>query len=150
MKILFKCSIILMALFITSGFTQNKPVKNSAGMTMRYIPAGLYKRGSERINTLGQDFTRCYTNGDGLLTLEQPPHKVFISKPFYLASKEVTIGQFKEFIEATGYLPKSNKSGTVGFKPHKDKHGRFQESPFLRDKAYSWRIQDLSKMIIIR
>ena len=139
MKILVKCSIILMALFITSGFTQNKPVKNSAGMTMCYIPAGLYKRGSERINTLGQDFTRCYTNGDGLLTLEQPPHKVFISKPFYLASKEVTIGQFKEFIEATGYLPKSNKSGTVGFKPRKDKHGRFQESPFLRDKAYSWK-----------
>ena len=36
-----------------------------------------------------------------------PGHRVRISRPFYLGETEVTVGQFREFVEATGYRTKA-------------------------------------------
>lgn len=34
---------------------------------------------------------------------EKPAHKVFITEPYYLGANEVTVGQFRKFVEDTGY-----------------------------------------------
>jgi formylglycine-generating enzyme required for sulfatase activity len=40
---------------------------------------------------------------------EKPAHKVAITKPFYLGECEVTIEQFRQFVEATGYTTDAEK-----------------------------------------
>jgi sulfatase modifying factor 1 len=40
---------------------------------------------------------------------EKPAHKVTITKPFYLGRCEVTVEQFRRFVEATGYATDADK-----------------------------------------
>ena len=42
---------------------------------------------------------------------EQPQHRVRISRPFYMGKYEVTVGQFRKFVDATGYKTTAEKSG---------------------------------------
>jgi formylglycine-generating enzyme required for sulfatase activity len=59
---------------------------NTLGMKMALIPAGEFTMGS--------------SDGDAN---EKPPHKVRITKPFYLGQHEVTVGQFRQFVTGSGY-----------------------------------------------
>jgi formylglycine-generating enzyme required for sulfatase activity/serine/threonine protein kinase len=45
---------------------------------------------------------------------EGPQHSARITKPFYLAAYEVTVGQFKTFVEATGYKTDAETDGKGG------------------------------------
>jgi formylglycine-generating enzyme required for sulfatase activity len=42
---------------------------------------------------------------------EKPQHKVTISKPFFLGKYHVTVGQFRRFVDATGYKTEAEKAG---------------------------------------
>jgi formylglycine-generating enzyme required for sulfatase activity len=59
---------------------------NSIGMAMLLIPAGEFTMGSP--------------DGD---SDEKPPHKVRITKPFWLGKCEVTVGQFRKFVADSKY-----------------------------------------------
>jgi formylglycine-generating enzyme len=41
---------------------------------------------------------------------EQPQHRVKITRPFYLAAHQVTVGQFRRFIEKSGYKTEAEKA----------------------------------------
>lgn len=58
--------------------------------TMVLIPAGSFE--------MGGDVDRGYGKMDG------PAHAVTIPKPFALAAYEVTVGDFRKFVAATGYI----------------------------------------------
>ena len=66
---------------------------------------------------------------------EKPAHKVTITKPFYLGQYEVTVGQFRQFIEATGYVTDAEQG--TGFQ------GAFGWNPapmeFQMHDEYAWR-----------
>jgi formylglycine-generating enzyme required for sulfatase activity len=66
---------------------------------------------------------------------EKPVHKVTISKPFYLGKHEVTVEQFRQFVEATGYATDAEKG--TGFQ------GAFgwnrDTMEFKMNEKYSWR-----------
>jgi formylglycine-generating enzyme required for sulfatase activity len=62
----------------------------SIDMTLKRVPAGKFWMGSPSGNT-------------GALPNEFPRHAVQIARSFYLSEKEVTVGQFRKFVEATGY-----------------------------------------------
>ena len=42
---------------------------------------------------------------------ERPRHRVTVSRPYYLGRYEVTVGQFQEFVEATGYRTDAEERG---------------------------------------
>jgi formylglycine-generating enzyme required for sulfatase activity len=42
---------------------------------------------------------------------EGPPHLVTISRPFYVATRETTVGNFRAFVEATQYKTEAEKDG---------------------------------------
>ena len=57
---------------------------------MVVVPAGRFTMGSQ-------------VNEDGHLSDEEPTHPVTIVKPFAVGRLEITLGQYKEFVEATGH-----------------------------------------------
>ena len=87
-------------------------------LEMALIPAGSFVMGD-----------------DSGLDDEKPAHKVTITKPFYLGLYEVTIEQFRQFVDATGYGTDAEKG--AGFR------GAFGWVPdtmeFKMNETYSWR-----------
>lgn len=65
---------------------------------------------------------------------EFPPRRASIARPFYLCRHEVTVGQFRTFVEATGYVTDAerDREGGFGYAPS-------QEPPFLQDAEFHWR-----------
>jgi formylglycine-generating enzyme len=76
-------------------------VKNSLGMKLAKIPAGEFLMGSPETE-------------EGHTAVE-PQHRVRITRPFYLGQHEVTVGQYRKFVEATGYKTALERDGTPGF-----------------------------------
>lgn len=64
-------------------------ITNSIGMQLAWVPAGEFVMGS----TTTKEF----------IDADERAHWVRISRPFYLGMHEVTVEQFRQFIEATGY-----------------------------------------------
>jgi formylglycine-generating enzyme len=77
-------------------------VTNSIGMRLVPIPAGEFMRGSP---------------GDepGRMANEGPQHLVRITRAFYMGAHEVTRGQFRAFVEATGYRTEAERDPSGGF-----------------------------------
>ena len=90
---------------------------NSIGMQMALIPPGTFLMGStaeeieETDKRVGRWIQKQARYGIWLRRLrsEGPQHPVIITKPFYLATTEVTVEQFRAFVEATGYLTDAEK-----------------------------------------
>ncbi|HEX7379606.1 MAG TPA: formylglycine-generating enzyme family protein, partial [Pirellulales bacterium] len=79
-----------------------KTFTNSIGMKLTLIPAGDFFMGSsESVEQILKAFPGEYP-GEGFQS-EHPRRRVTISKPFYMGTCEVTIGEFRKFIEAAGY-----------------------------------------------
>jgi sulfatase modifying factor 1 len=93
----------------------NAPITNSLGMTLVKIKKGEFVMGSEELPS------------------EKPPHKVRLTRDFYLAIQPVTVAQFEAFVKDTGYQTEAQKNGkgALGF----DVDARW----FALKKDYSWR-----------
>jgi formylglycine-generating enzyme len=118
-----------------------KVVTNSIGMKLALIPAGEFTMGSDaRPEELRKFFPQYGKDryGEDRLVLkdEAPAHKVRITRPFYMGQHEVTIANFRKFVE-TGYKPESIADGTggYGYLPNKPESGEAFDG---RDPKYSW------------
>lgn len=87
-----------------------KPVvyTNSIGLKLALLPPGEFTMGrtEEQLDRLLDIAKKQKQNTGGLLTwslLMMPAHRVRITKPFYMGTTEVTVAQFRQFCEATGY-----------------------------------------------
>lgn len=138
----------LTALILIGSAAEAQPsrvtlIENSLGMKLIMIPAGEFQMGSnETAESLLKD-TPDYPKehipdpGD-----ERPVHLVKISKPFYLGQFEVTVDQFKAFIEQSGYIPESIADGTggYGFNAKYDPEKTVKKDAFEgRNPKYSWK-----------
>jgi formylglycine-generating enzyme required for sulfatase activity len=77
---------------------RGRTITNSIGMELVRMPAGEFLMGSPDSDP--------DANAD-----EKPQHLVSITSPFFLGKYEVTVGQFRQFIEATGYTTEGEQSG---------------------------------------
>jgi len=112
---------------------------NSLGMKLRLLPAGHFQMGEEdsrrpftkRFNSHAQ-----YRRDD-----EWPRHPVRLTKPFYVAETEVTVGQFKRFVEASRYrtTAETNGAGIDGFQPVTPKEEPHRVVSFEQRAAFTWR-----------
>jgi formylglycine-generating enzyme required for sulfatase activity len=75
---------------------------NSIGARLVTIPAGSFERGSR-------------PGEDGRFDNEGPVRKVRISRSFEIGTTEVTNGQFRAFVEATGYVTEAERDVAGGF-----------------------------------
>ncbi len=118
-------------------------VTNSIGMTLRKIPAGEFEMGlRESFEELAKAFPKfrspsLYTPGITRVEelIDQAPHKVRITRPFYMGTCEVTIQQFKKFVEDARFETEPERDGTGGY----GVDVATKEWSTGREKRYSWR-----------
>lgn len=111
-----------------------REMTNSIGMKLVRIPSGEFLMGShESAEALKQALAPYQAKVDSLED-EMPRHAVRITRPFYLGACEVTVGQFRRFVEATGYPTDAEKSGRGGW-GYDAASGKLQ----TRGPQYTWR-----------
>ncbi len=71
-------------------------IENSIGMKLARIPAGTFRMGGPRTN-------------------ERPVREVRITRPFLMGVHEVTVGQFRSFVAATGYRTEAERDVAGGY-----------------------------------
>ena len=64
---------------------------------------------------------------------EKPQHRVRITRPFYLGVHEVTRGQFRRFVDDSGYQTEAEKDGNGGL-GWNEAANKFEQAP-----RYTWR-----------
>jgi formylglycine-generating enzyme required for sulfatase activity len=83
-------------------------ITNSPGMKMVLIPPGEFLMGTSA--SQGTQAESVPYNSDSIImareviSKEQPQHRVVLTRPFRMAATEVTLGQFKKFVAATGHV----------------------------------------------
>jgi formylglycine-generating enzyme required for sulfatase activity len=70
--------------------TSDDEITNSLGMRLRLIPAGSFQMGSPETEP-------------GRSPDEGPQHTVSFAEPFHIGVHEVTVGQYRSFVEAAGH-----------------------------------------------
>ncbi len=119
---------------------------NSLNMKMVRIPAGSFLMGSSEadiswaMQTLGQ--------GQPInLEMEYPAHKVRVSRPFYISATEVTVGQFRAFVEDTGYITdaEDDKGGQV----FNASSRRFEKKAGSSWRNPGWQISDDQPVVMV-
>jgi formylglycine-generating enzyme required for sulfatase activity len=74
-----------------------KEFANSLGMRFVYINPGSFLMGSSK--------------KDPARLSDENEHRVTLTEPFFMQSTEVTVGQFSQFVKATGYRTESETGG---------------------------------------
>ncbi len=120
----FAAGLVMVSAFVVPGGEpkhdgQLAPIENSLGMKLAYIPPGTFKMGS---------------------IVSEPGHhwsehqvEVQLTRGFYIAIHETRLGDFKRFVQATGYQTDSERirEGLWGWDPQK----RIR----VQDPKFNWR-----------
>ena len=118
------------------------PFTDTLGMRFVRVPAGEFMMGSaESPQALAKAFPHAERRRLADLADEKPVHRVRITRDFWLGAHEVTVGQFRQFVQASGYVPESVRDGTggYGFNPRYDPSRTERGDLFEgRDPRYSW------------
>jgi formylglycine-generating enzyme required for sulfatase activity len=109
-----------------------KELSNSLGMTLLRIEPGSFLTGStkEQIEHLIRLFP---DSKPEWFNAEQPQHRVEITRPFFLGVHQVTVGQFRRFVERSGYQTESEKDGKGSYAWDQSKNA------WELDPSKSWR-----------
>lgn len=140
----FAGAVLVAALTLVGCATSPAPVvwRNSLDMPFVAVPAGEFTMGSDETPAqLRRDFPfddeRRYTD----LADEAPRHRVRITRGFLMGQHEVTVGQYRRFVEASGHVSESIADGTggYGFNPaFAADTARTGDAFEGRDPRYSW------------
>jgi len=140
------CTLAVLAVLAPTAWAEApapKTFENSLGMPFVLVPAGSFLMGSdESPEALAKAFPSVPADRFRQLDDEAPVLRVVISKPFWLGRTEVTVGQFRRFLNASGYVPESIRDGTggYGYNPKYDPATTARGDNFEgRDPKYSWR-----------
>lgn len=142
-KIVLPMLLMSSACFSEPVFKMPPKLTNSLGMEFMLLPAGEFTMGSEESpEALAKDYPQYERQRLLELGDERPAHKVRITRAFFLGRHEVTVGQFRRFLEASGHVPESEADGTggYGYNPLYDPKTSASGDAFEgRDRRYSWR-----------
>ena len=108
-----------------------KLTTNTIGMRFVQIEPGEFTRGFDTSNQRERRFALVhqYSNSQNFKN-ESPSHRVAITRGFEIATTEATVGQFRQFVDATGYKTDAEKNGgALGcFPDENDYVDRFHKS----------------------
>lgn len=125
-------------------------LKNSIGMRMVRIPPGEYMMGSlsQEMDWLRLTFKTIWRDGHKQWFQDELPlHPVRITKPFYMSATEVTVGQFREFVAATGYKTDAEKE--EGGMIWSTEESRWVPRKEMRWNSLPWKISDDQPVVFV-
>ncbi len=106
---------------------------NSIGMRLVLIEPGEFMMGSkESAEELARAFAAYGQPKAEYFKDEYPRHRVQITREFYLAAYQVTVGQFRTFVEDSAYKTDAEKDGKGG-------RGYGTDGKFAQKPEYTWR-----------
>jgi formylglycine-generating enzyme len=126
------------ALSYTVAEQPAKQIENTLGMKLTLVPAGEFMMGAEEdpSDTLAAFPYARREWLDG----ETPQHRVKITKPFYMGTYEVTLGQFLQFYNAAKYKMDSETDGKPSWGYSAD--GKLIESNLFRPwNTLAWKTE---------
>jgi len=109
---------------------------NSISMRFVRIPAGRFLMGSTEADI--KAILDAYPGvKESVVAEEKPAHKVRLTKAFLMGKHEVTVGQFRKFVKATGYATEAEKSGgalvlVVGSRASEKKADASWKNPYFK------------------
>ncbi len=132
-------SAVLLNLAAAADEDVAKPAPaNSLGMRFIRVPAGEYMRGFDTADRRENRFHERheYSNRQ-IFKNETPAHRVAITRPFDIGTTEVTVGQFRAFVESSGYQTDAERNGgALGcFPDEKNYVDRFHKSAEITWKS---------------
>lgn len=93
---------------------------NTVGMRLRVIPSGRFEMGSSKEQIAEEQREASGRSGRAnasyldLILMEGPRHEVTLSHPFAMGVTEVTVGQFRRFVEESEYVTLCERDGLGG------------------------------------
>ena len=107
-------------------------IVNSLGMTLVRVEPGEFTMGTTdaQLEQLARLFPKSKRES---FADEQPAHRVRITRPYYLGAHQVTVGQFRRFVESEGYRTEAERHGEGGWGFDQDR------GTYLKDPKYNWR-----------
>ena len=125
-------------------------ITNSLGMRMVRIPAGEYMMGSlpGEMDWARLTFKAIWRDGHKQWFQDEIPlHPVRITKPYYMSATEVTVGQFRQFVAATGYKTDAEKED--GGMIWSNEEGRWSPRKEMKWDQVPWRISDDQPVVFV-
>lgn len=94
---------------------------DTLGQSFVRLPAGEFLMGSdESIEALARAYPGLERSRFEALSDEAPVHRVRITRAFEMARHEVTVAQFRAFLQRSGHVPESIADGTGGYGYNRD------------------------------
>src|SRR5688572_32287550 len=127
---------VLGAILSSPATLRGEEITNSVGMRLRRIEAGRYERGERETAPGFHKDHSSFGAGD-----DQPLHPVVLTRPYYLATTEVTRRQFQQFVKETGYVTTAESSprGMVGWDPRPPANQPRYVATFRDGEEFDWR-----------
>jgi formylglycine-generating enzyme required for sulfatase activity len=120
----------------TATHAASATLTNSQGQLLRWIGPQRFEMGARDDRAFRQDHSEYNSGGD-----DRPIHPVVLTRPFYIATTEVTRGQFARFVRDSGYVTTAEQTGNgiVGWDPIDDPERDRVKQSFSQQPAFTWR-----------
>jgi sulfatase modifying factor 1 len=106
----------LVWLVLLAGCATPPPAIDSLGIVFVRVPVGVFSMGSdEPVAALVKAYPALERSRFEGLSDEAPVHRVRITRPFEMSRHEITVGQFRTFLQRSGHVPESVADGTGGY-----------------------------------
>ncbi|MCP4050200.1 MAG: formylglycine-generating enzyme family protein [bacterium] len=99
-------------------------ISNSIGMDLVYIKPGTF--------LMGPDYKMDY-----IMREDEHPHKVTLTKGFYMQTTETTVGQWRKFIKETGYKTHAEQVGFGWYLSGRFDYKKYNEDLELKKKFWN-------------
>ncbi len=124
--------------------------KNSIGMKLVRIPAGEYMMGSpkQELDWLRLTFRQTWREGHKQWFQDETPlHPVRITKPFYMGAYDVTVKEFRDFVDDTKYKTDAEKGD--GGMIFSNKENRWVPQKNMKWDSVPWKIADNQPVVFV-
>ncbi len=124
--------------------------KNSIGMKLVRIPAGEYMMGSpkQELDWLRLTFRQTWREGHKQWFQDETPlHPVRITKPFYMGAYDVTVKEFRDFVDDTKYKTDAEKGD--GGMIFSNKEDRWVPQKNMKWDSVPWKIADNQPVVFV-
>jgi formylglycine-generating enzyme required for sulfatase activity len=110
-----------------------RQISNSIGMRMVLIPTGEFMMGNSHTAGKEAELLRQYDSDPKPDSFqdEYPRHRVRITRPFYMGTCHVTVGQFRRFVDESGYQTDAEKDGKGSY--------AYDGRSWKQKAEYTWR-----------